>query len=1161
MGFDPECLLSINVVPRELFCPICRQLVYPTESQQTLCGHIYCQPCISYVVNSTRQCPLDGAVLSHSEIKETNPLLHSTLGQVAVRCLYYRSGCSWQGELVNSLAHTVGCSYGSFPVQCNRCGQQILHRQVQDHARTCVGIASQVYAPEQTAGQQHSLPNSSTSQTEQHIPQQVAEVNAAYQGFSGSLTEQQQQQQQQQVLDGRQLQNVIGQEQQQVLAAGQLQGGPQLYPTEWYYQQYYQQQPQQNEQQLPQIVPQQHDSIRAQEQYPVQQAQHDNAKLQQQLLQEQQKPQHLWMQQLQQSGWEQSSGSSGLQQGQIAALEGSIYQQVAAAPQTQQYAVVQQLPLEKYEQQHQQFASQGNGLSAQPLQQLHQHMLQTPSELNRGTYLQQQVQTYPQQDTPGVQPQQQQQYQKFPYQLEHQQPYVNPEQHQFLETHPENLSVQNDLQERQLSRNMYGSHEYPRQLHPNQKISFNQQQGAYEHSVHQQNQAAPFDHYQQHPLLPNQYQQSQHDQKQAMLPMKEIREAGTNGQPIHINGSDPHFYLSPVHPQQFHNSQPFPLPEDPLREGDRKQSNRFSLPQHASPGRSPHDSMESINRQQIAMTNQLYEPKNPREMASDVGVPLATYIQQQQDQLHKQRELPQKGAPFMLEHDNTLQPPFLEQATHKQLNWNRQQRPDMMSPPSQGVSSRPLDTEILTATQQGYDQKMASMNVPGPPEQFYRPHPQMRPSALISSYGKQPDGFRPENLENSSLGFISTPGASWNQGERPLSGYKAKEHLEFAEQPDVSKFSKPFVDGLPEKRYSEQLKHAQNLVARFGADNADKRHPGEDVHLGHDKNTPRGTLPNFSSESLDFASDRILAKPHRNFPKPNEHSLWSNPGLRVQEEPITNSVDPFRRHIGPTRDFSRPISKTGSPPLFENYAGSVHFPSEVRADPLIRSQLMPMQDTRRSKFDFVDPRTEPRFMDLERPMPWTRGSQGLPGLPPQLLGPRNIHTSTLLHRTGDAALLPFGPENIRNPFLDSQLNSSRPSMMNRERPSLPAGRPLFFDAPDSRLGPSSRRFMGLPRHEFANGGPQLEPFNTVTNDEPHDHGRKRKVVDSSVWCRICEVDCFSVQGLEKHSQSAEHQKMAMQLVLSIKEDDAKRTRKEEDAIDEKSSSDGGGSPE
>ncbi|KAJ7542590.1 hypothetical protein O6H91_09G002200 [Diphasiastrum complanatum] len=972
MGFDPECLLSINVVPRELFCPICRQLVYPTESQQTLCGHIYCQPCISYVVNSTRQCPLDGAVLSHSEIKplqETNPLLHSTLGQVAVRCLYYRSGCSWQGELVNSLAHTVGCSYGSFPVQCNRCGQQILHRQVQDHARTCVGIASQVYAPEQTAGQQHSLPNSSTSQTEQHIPQQVAEVNAAYQGFSGSLTEQQQQQQQQQ------------------------------------------------------------------------------------------------------------------------------------------------------------------------------------------------VQTYPQQDTPGVQPQQQQQYQKFPYQLEHQQPYVNPEQHQFLETHPENLSVQNDLQERQLSRNMYGSHEYPRQLHPNQKISFNQQQGAYEHSVHQQNQAAPFDHYQQHPLLPNQYQQSQHDQKQAMLPMKEIREAGTNGQPIHINGSDPHFYLSPVHPQQFHNSQPFPLPEDPLREGDRKQSNRFSLPQHASPGRSPHDSMESINRQQIAMTNQLYEPKNPREMASDVGVPLATYIQQQQDQLHKQRELPQKGAPFMLEHDNTLQPPFLEQATHKQLNWNRQQRPDMMSPPSQGVSSRPLDTEILTATQQGYDQKMASMNVPGPPEQFYRPHPQMRPSALISSYGKQPDGFRPENLENSSLGFISTPGASWNQGERPLSGYKAKEHLEFAEQPDVSKFSKPFVDGLPEKRYSEQLKHAQNLVARFGADNADKRHPGEDVHLGHDKNTPRGTLPNFSSESLDFASDRILAKPHRNFPKPNEHSLWSNPGLRVQEEPITNSVDPFRRHIGPTRDFSRPISKTGSPPLFENYAGSVHFPSEVRADPLIRSQLMPMQDTRRSKFDFVDPRTEPRFMDLERPMPWTRGSQGLPGLPPQLLGPRNIHTSTLLHRTGDAALLPFGPENIRNPFLDSQLNSSRPSMMNRERPSLPAGRPLFFDAPDSRLGPSSRRFMGLPRHEFANGGPQLEPFNTVTNDEPHDHGRKRKVVDSSVWCRICEVDCFSVQGLEKHSQSAEHQKMAMQLVLSIKEDDAKRTRKEEDAIDEKSSSDGGGSPE
>lgn len=42
------------------------------------------------------------------------------------------------------------------------------------------------------------------------------------------------------------------------------------------------------------------------------------------------------------------------------------------------------------------------------------------------------------------------------------------------------------------------------------------------------------------------------------------------------------------------------------------------------------------------------------------------------------------------------------------------------------------------------------------------------------------------------------------------------------------------------------------------------------------------------------------------------------------------------------------------------------------------------------------------------------------------------------------------------------------------------------------------------------------------------------------WCRICIIDCETVEGLDLHSQTREHQKMAMQMVLSIRQDNAKK---------------------
>ncbi|XVF19945.1 hypothetical protein REPUB_Repub11eG0155100 [Reevesia pubescens] len=51
--------------------------------------------------------------------------------------------------------------------------------------------------------------------------------------------------------------------------------------------------------------------------------------------------------------------------------------------------------------------------------------------------------------------------------------------------------------------------------------------------------------------------------------------------------------------------------------------------------------------------------------------------------------------------------------------------------------------------------------------------------------------------------------------------------------------------------------------------------------------------------------------------------------------------------------------------------------------------------------------------------------------------------------------------------------------------------------------------------------------------------RKRKPV-SMGWCRICKVDCETVEGLDLHSQTREHQKMAMDMVVTIKQNAKKQ---------------------
>ncbi|KAI6686892.1 hypothetical protein NL676_032805 [Syzygium grande] len=151
MGFDNECILNIQSLAGEYFCPVCRLLVYPNEALQSQCTHLYCKPCLAYIASSTKACPYDGYLVTEADSKlliDSNKALAETISKIPVHCLYHRSGCTWQGPLSECVTHCAGCAFGNSPVVCNRCGIQIVHRQVQEHAQSCPGVHPQVQPAE-----------------------------------------------------------------------------------------------------------------------------------------------------------------------------------------------------------------------------------------------------------------------------------------------------------------------------------------------------------------------------------------------------------------------------------------------------------------------------------------------------------------------------------------------------------------------------------------------------------------------------------------------------------------------------------------------------------------------------------------------------------------------------------------------------------------------------------------------------------------------------------------------------------------------------------------------------------------------------------------------------------------------------------------------------
>ncbi|XP_058729475.1 uncharacterized protein LOC131601626 [Vicia villosa] len=572
MGFDNECIINIQSLAGEYFCPVCRLLVFPNEALQSQCTHLYCKPCLTYVVSTTRACPYDGYLVTEADSKplvETNKALAETIGKIAVHCLYHRSGCSWQGTLSECTSHCSGCTFGNSPVVCNRCGIQIVHSQVQEHAQTCSGVQGQVQqgGVAQDPSATSAFAVASTDQNQVAAPvaatasQPVTSQSVVATSAAGHVS--------------NQLPNPASQTQ----ALGQAAVQPTA--EQWYqqqqYQQYYQQYPGQDpyQQQYQQYYPYQQSAV----------PQYQQAYVQPQ-------PQTQPQPQSQPQAQPQAQGMS----------QPVSHVQTPAAPQSQNHMQVHQQPqqLQPAVQPHGQTGHPpGHGQAfpqpqSYPYSQVQPHSGQPQQNMQIPPY----QQPHPQMQHP--QPQNQQPVQKNPVpqpqvhpQMQSNAPVQHPSQPQ-MQSHlpmPPNVQAQG---QNTMSHAVTGHHSYPQPMPhqnmpvgaPQSNMHLNPQSGQLQgqHPVQMQNQFP-----QQTPMMrPNQSHAMYPNQQLALLPSSVQGQSTPPLQPQpgytpnqQTGQTNQRPILQPV--QQILPQQPFAQHQTPMPSHLRPQGPVHSFPKHAYP--------------------------------------------------------------------------------------------------------------------------------------------------------------------------------------------------------------------------------------------------------------------------------------------------------------------------------------------------------------------------------------------------------------------------------------------------------------------------------------------------------------------------------------------------------------------------------------------------
>ncbi|XP_075041769.1 TNF receptor-associated factor 1 [Mixophyes fleayi] len=128
-----------DVPGNKYLCCNCNNVL--KKAQQTLCGHRYCSPCLSWIVRNHKRpiCPKCSKEDPDSLTEDcyltedrafSDAAINKEISELRVHCM--TAGCSWTGVLKDYDDHQHLCEYA--PIPCiTGCGQTVQRRHLADH--------------------------------------------------------------------------------------------------------------------------------------------------------------------------------------------------------------------------------------------------------------------------------------------------------------------------------------------------------------------------------------------------------------------------------------------------------------------------------------------------------------------------------------------------------------------------------------------------------------------------------------------------------------------------------------------------------------------------------------------------------------------------------------------------------------------------------------------------------------------------------------------------------------------------------------------------------------------------------------------------------------------------------------------------------------------
>ncbi len=157
-------------------CPLCTQILI--NPVQTLCGHRFCDACITEHIDQNGdpcKCPVDESDCEMVSVKEKSLFKDASARReilnLLVRCIYYCFGCKENIEWRNYEKHIRNCDFKRWPClyQDKGCPEMLKEKYVQAHVKMCKFQPKPCSICKQTEGHDSGCENRSFSCTYQSV--------------------------------------------------------------------------------------------------------------------------------------------------------------------------------------------------------------------------------------------------------------------------------------------------------------------------------------------------------------------------------------------------------------------------------------------------------------------------------------------------------------------------------------------------------------------------------------------------------------------------------------------------------------------------------------------------------------------------------------------------------------------------------------------------------------------------------------------------------------------------------------------------------------------------------------------------------------------------------------------------------------------------------